>query len=248
MYGIDWELVRKEERSEARRIKREEQVEKHRQSLQNSYFSENSSDSEVEDEDLDPPLKRKRGTNNVVTMKVVAALDKAQLTDRNAVHIIIAIIEALGLDPSLYAINKASFQRVRNKLREKRALKLKENFQGENLELITLHWDGKLMKQLLGPDKCDRLAIIITSGDIEQILSIPEVLSSTGRDQADAIFEHLVDWNLDGKFQALCCDTTNSNLGRFKRAAVLLEQKLGRDIEYFPCRHHIFEIDLKGVF
>lgn len=48
--------------------------------------------------------------------------------------------------------------------------------------------------------------------------------------------------------QALCCDTPNPNLGAKKGAAVILERLLQRDLLYLPCRHHIFEIVLGGVY
>lgn len=37
-------------------------------------------------------------------------------------------------------------------------------------------------------------------------------------------------------------------MGHFKGASVMLEQKLGKDILYLPCRHHIYEVVLRGVF
>lgn len=48
--------------------------------------------------------------------------------------------------------------------------------------------------------------------------------------------------------QALCCDTTASNTGRFKRTCVLLEQKLDKDLLYLLCHLHIYELILRGVF
>lgn len=48
--------------------------------------------------------------------------------------------------------------------------------------------------------------------------------------------------------QSLCCDTTNANLGSRNGAALLFEQILNRDLLYLPCRHHIFELVLGGVF
>ncbi|XP_072160455.1 uncharacterized protein [Bemisia tabaci] len=203
---------------------------------------------EEEDDQIEPREKRQRGSKKILTLKVVAALDKAKLSDRNATHILIAVIEALGLDPVNFSINRTSLQDARIKLRKERAAKLKENFKNVDLGIITIHWDGKLMKELLGSDKCDRIAIILTSGDVEQILSIPEIKSSTGREQAEAIYEQLIDWDLDSKFHCLCCDTTNSNLGVSYGAAVILEKMLGRSILCLPCRHHMFELVLRAAF
>ncbi|CAH0396068.1 unnamed protein product [Bemisia tabaci] len=264
MHGIDWDLSKKEERAEARENKRLQREEKYRQSLlsscsdagecstqcepESSIEGRAELEEEEEDDQIEPREKRQRGSKKILTLKVVAALDKAKLSDRNATHILIAVIEALGLDPVNFSINRTSLQDARIKLRKERAAKLKENFKNVDLGIITIHWDGKLMKELLGSDKCDRIAIILTSGDVEQILSIPEIKSSTGREQAEAIYEQLIDWDLDSKFHCLCCDTTNSNLGVSYGAAVILEKMLGRSILCLPCRHHMFELVLRAAF
>lgn len=99
-----------------------------------------------------------------------------------------------------------------------------------------------------GFEKTNRLAIIITSSEHEQILSIPSIENLTGVSQADEIYKHLLEWGLYEKISSLRCDTTNSNLGTFNGAAVILEHKLNRMILYVPCRHHIFEVVLHGDF
>uniref|UniRef100_A0A8D8MC19 Uncharacterized protein n=1 Tax=Cacopsylla melanoneura TaxID=428564 RepID=A0A8D8MC19_9HEMI len=125
---------------------------------------------------------------------------------------------------------------------------IKERFKGVDLESIVLHWDGKLLPSITGKEMEERLPIIITSKDTEQILTIPTLPDSTGKSQAQAMYQALLEWDLLDKVEAFCCDTTASNLGKFNGAASLLEGMLGRDILYLPCRHHIFEVVLKGVF
>lgn len=80
------------------------------------------------------------------------------------------------------------------------------------------------------------------------LIGIPKLKKSTGKEQANAIYYTLENWGVTDVVQALCCDTTASNTGRLNGACVLLEQKLGRDLLYLPCRHHIYEIILRGVF
>ncbi len=36
-----------------------------------------------------------------------------------------------------------------------------------------------------------------------------------GESQAQAVYDVLLDWNMTEKLEALCCDTTASNTGRF---------------------------------
>lgn len=38
------------------------------------------------------------------------------------------------------------------------------------------------------------------------------------------------------------------NLGIYKGTCVLIEKELGRKLVWLPCRHHIMEIILRGVF
>jgi len=77
---------------------------------------------------------------------------------------------------------------------------------------------------------------------------ISYLISGTGQNQAEAVFQALEEWGLIDHVQALCCDTTASNTGRLKGACIILEQLLERDILYFPCRHHIYEIILRSAF
>lgn len=48
--------------------------------------------------------------------------------------------------------------------------------------------------------------------------------------------------------KAICCDTTPSNLGHENGAAAIIERILNENYLYLPCRHHIFEVVLGGVF
>ena len=64
----------------------------------------------------------------------------------------------------------------------------------------------------------------------------------------DAIIETIDDWNLREDVKAFSFDTTPSNTGRVNGVCVLLEARLGRNILYLACRHHIFEIMLEEVF
>lgn len=108
--------------------------------------------------------------------------------DREAVHLLVTTAEALGHDPNTLVINRTSIQRQRQEIREKKAIDIKERFKGFDLESIVLHWDEKLLPSITGKEMVERLAIIITSKDTEQILIVPTLPDSTGRSQAQAIY------------------------------------------------------------
>lgn len=190
-----------------------------------------------------------RGTVHVLTEKVVATLDKCKLSYRNSTRIVTAVAEALGIDVQSLIITKTAMYDARRKIREKESERIKTLFKNEKIDRpMIVHWDGKIMPDSVECQKQDRMPIIITYGKNSKILNVPALPNGKGETQADYIYKALKDWGLLDSVQILCCDTTNSNLGRIKGAAVLLEQKLERDLLYLPCRHHILEIVLSGVF
>jgi hypothetical protein len=96
--------------------------------------------------------------------------------------------------------------------------------------------------------KEERLLIVISFKNKEQLIAVSKLDSSTGREQAQAVWNAIIDWDLEEKVQILCCDTTASNTGRLNGACILLEQKLDRELVIFACRHHVYELVLKSVF
>lgn len=195
-----------------------------------------------------PKLKRKRASREFITTKLVAAFDRCKVSDRDAVHILIATAEALHHDVHDLIINRSSIRRCRERLREEHASKIRHGFDQTEISALTVHWDGKMLPALMKKELVDRLPVIVTYNGVEQLLGVPQIESGTGRDQALAVYNTLQEWNLADRVQALCCDTTASNTGRLKGACILLEKELGRNILYFPCRHHIYELILRSVF
>ena len=94
----------------------------------------------------------------------------------------------------------------------------------------------------------ERLPIIVTTKNIEQIIGVSILQRSTGEEQATAVYNALDEWGLLDVVQGLCCDTTSSNTGRLNGACIRIEQKLDKDLLYLPCRHHIYELVLRSVF
>ncbi|KAK2577913.1 hypothetical protein KPH14_011858 [Odynerus spinipes] len=132
--------------------------------------------------------------------------------------------------------------------RKSSAEAIKTDFQNNVPDVVTVHWDGKLLPGLnVRSSKEERLTIIASFDDREQLLAVPKLGSSSGKHQAKAASIALYDWNLNDKVQIMCCDTS-SNTGRFNGACALLEQTLGRELLLFACRHHVYELVLKTVF
>lgn len=115
-------------------------------------------------------------------------------------------------------------------------------------QVFVLHWDGKLLPDIKGIEKQDRLSLVVTSENMEKLLGIPKIETSSGENIADATLNFLRHWALDGLVEIISFDTTATNTGVNNGAAYLLEKKLGRKLLFLPCRHHISELLVRSVF
>ncbi|XP_074110879.1 uncharacterized protein LOC141535036 [Cotesia typhae] len=59
--------------------------------------------------------------------------------------------------------------------------------------------------------KVDRLAVLVSGLNFEQLLGIPKIESGTGEHQAMSIIDLLDRWGLTNCIKGLCFDTTASN-------------------------------------
>jgi len=123
---------------------------------------------------------------------------------------------------------------------------LKSEFKGQ-MKPVVLHWDGKLMADVTGDEKVDRLPVVV-SGSGTELLCIPKLGSGTGKAMADALMATVSDWDIADRIKAISFDRTSSNTGRINGACTLFEQHLGRNVLYLACRHHIHEIMLEEAF
>lgn len=194
------------------------------------------------------PTKTKRARKEIISPRLSAVFDKCKISDRDCVHILTAVLDAISVDPNEYIINRTSIKSAREKFRHHIFKEMKYRFDNLNFKSYVLHWDSKLLPDITGHLKVDRLPVIVTAPNVEQLLGVPKLDSGTGYETSSAIYDTLKEWSLLDKVQAFVFDTTASNTGRLNGACHLLEQKLDRDILYLACRHHVYEIVLQGVF
>ncbi|GBN76481.1 hypothetical protein AVEN_105056-1 [Araneus ventricosus] len=129
----------------------------------------------------------KRSTENFITPKLVASLDICQLSVRDSVYIIHTVVEALGYNTEEFIINKSSIDRIRQIKRKESAESIKVALQNDIPQILTVHWDGKLLSALNVRDaKEERLLIIVSFGDREQLIGVPKLQNATGKGQAHA--------------------------------------------------------------
>jgi len=208
--------------------------------------NEESENSEEYKEIHGGPSKTKRSRNNLMTSRVTAALDKCKASDRDAIHIITALLEALSLDINDYIFSRSSVKRTREMLRKESPKSIKSKFSDINLDFVVIHWDSKILTDITGIPNIDRLPVVATAPGIEQLLGVPGLTSCTGSEVSSAVYDLLLEWSLEDKIQAMI--TTASNTGRLNGACILLDYKLERQLLLLACRHHMYEIVLAGVF
>lgn len=92
--------------------------------------------------------------------------------------------------------------------RKERAKKISQDYNLSNEETVVVHWDGKLLPALMGKGLVDRLPIVASVNSHEQLLGVPALSTGTESDQANVVYQTLVDWCLTEKVQAFCSDTT----------------------------------------
>lgn len=250
------EKKRKRKEEEDRRIKRE----RHRNEeslvvnvqLESSSTGEESSTADNESDEAMP------GPSNIQTRKkdsmkekitspdLLSTLDRTKVSDRNAMRIISATASAMGKDIDEVCISRSTLQRERKKFRIEIANSIKKSFTTD--VPLTVHWDAKLMPDLIGIENVDRLPVLVSGGGKSKLLGIPKLTSGTGQQMAAAVVECIEDWNITEHVKAMCFDTTASNTGNKKGACVAIETMLDRTLLGFACRHHINEIIVAEVF
>ncbi|GBM68012.1 hypothetical protein AVEN_102748-1 [Araneus ventricosus] len=181
--------------------------------------------------------------------KLVVALGRCQLSMLDSVFILEATIDALGCNIDAFLISKSSIQSIRTEKWKECAVNINIDFQNKVPNVVTLHLGGKLLPALSAQkSKEESLPIVISYGLKEQLIAVPRQDNSTGKEQTQAFWKVILDWNLEDKVQILCCDTTASNTGRSNGASALLEQTFYREMLFSACLHHVYELVLKAIF
>jgi len=234
-------------------VQRRSQSEVEKQALMAQAILVSSSDGDSS-EDSDPTdsisplpgLTPKRGRQTVLSPQLAAMLDRNALSDRAAMMIKFEASRSLGQDPQLLILNRSTINRQRKQFRESAAAEIKKSF--KLTTMLTVHWDGKLMCDLTGNEKVDRLPILVSTIGEQKILDIPKLATGTGQVMVQAVFHTIKEWQLETLVRFMCFDSTSSNTGRLSGVCVILEGLLGRPLLHFGCRHHILELVLASAF
>ncbi|GBM40928.1 hypothetical protein AVEN_212958-1 [Araneus ventricosus] len=160
--GVDKRLTDKEERARLRAVREENRRIKYvsastssasYEPLQEDASSNSSENMDSEDfptliQSSEPGTNKSVMRKDFITPKLVAALDRCELSMRDSVFILEATIDALGCNIDEFPISKSSIQRNRTEKRKERAENIKIDFQNKVPDVVTLHSDGKLLPAL----------------------------------------------------------------------------------------------------
>ena len=117
---------------------------------------------------------------------------------------------------------------------DKRMTSIKENFIANRVPHLIVHWDGKKITYQKRKKKDERLAIlgsfpgVMEDGEQkpDHFFGAPLVSDGTGAVCAQTVADTLSEWEIaTSMIIGMCWDTTSSNTGRHKGAAVLFESR-----------------------
>ncbi|XP_044574723.1 uncharacterized protein LOC123258646 [Cotesia glomerata] len=181
-----------------------------------------------------------------MTPELAAALDRGNVSSRSATYVLAATLKSVGFDTRNVNLSYKTIQRQRIIHRKEIAKGLKEDLKFNDNYVV--HWDGKLLSDIVGTETVDRLPVLLTSSGSEQLLGIPKINSGSGIEQALAVYSTMEQWGVSNYIKAICFDTAATNTGIHHGAGVELEKILKRKLIWLPCRHHVIELVIKGVF
>ena len=113
-------------------------------------------------------LKRECDGKNIVNPDVASALDRTQISDREAVYVLSATASSLRHNVNELVINRSNIRRTRISTRKHVAAIIKESFTSK--VPLTVHWDGKMLPDLAGKGKADGLSVLVSGAGVRKLL------------------------------------------------------------------------------
>lgn len=237
-----------------------------------SCVDDESSDGEISDDpddkdykcNLKPVVrnKRKKKINRKSSLlhkmlnstDVLTSLDRANIENNQFLYVAAAIAKANNEDINKCTLSYSSLYRNRIQSRTKLAKHVKQEFTDSIDRGLVIHWDGKKMPDSTNPNrelrrkKIERLGIAVSGNGGHKTLSVKRLNDGTGKCAAKAVFNVVKEYKAAKNIIGMSTDTTSANTGENKGACVEFEKEMGRNILYLPCRHHIYEVLIGGVF
>ncbi|KAG7160802.1 hypothetical protein Hamer_G024967 [Homarus americanus] len=145
--------------------------------------------------------------------------DRLRISNNEIVSVVAAVLRSANPpgDLSEFRISRETARRARASHRRQVAAAQREAFTPPPHAVV--HWDGKLVKNVVGEEE-HRQAIFISGRGHEEgkLLAVLPVKDGTGLTQARATARAIEDWSCASNVKALCFDTTSSNTGRVQES------------------------------
>lgn len=185
---------------------------------------------------------------------VFSTLDRIQLSSPKFTMLCasMARVNEVNLDDCV--MSSSTVQRRRETKREAIASIIKDEFSSTVTSGLVVHWDGKKLKDTTNENKnfrsklVERIAVVVSGIDTQKIVTVARAENGKGFVAADIVFENLEQWNVLQSIIASCTDTTLANTGHTNGSVVLFEKLMKKNLLYFACRHHIFELVIGFIF
>jgi hypothetical protein len=143
---------------------------------------------------LPHPSKHPKKREQIISSDLAMALDRTKTSDRSAILVLSAAVSACGKKVDDVVLSRSTLRRQRSSLRKKIADDIKETFSNDSD--LTIHWDGKLVPDLIGEANVERLAILVSGEGKSKLLAVPKLARGTGLQVAEAVVECLENWNI----------------------------------------------------
>ena len=210
-----------------------------------SRSQESEEDEKDEDYNCNNAKKRRSSTitvtipRDLLNAEMTKSLDRAKTSDGRAMEIISPLLKTfktldgkpLSLDQ--LTISSSSIRRKRIKYRDQISDEAFEEFQINMPEHCILHWDSKALSDMDGV--MHEIEAVTTSGwpqytEGKMICAVEMVdengeNTSKGEHQAEVVWSNAEQWNIIPRTRGMCFDTTASNAGRIKGAAIVLHHR-----------------------
>ncbi|KAG0730067.1 hypothetical protein GWK47_029052 [Chionoecetes opilio] len=261
MAGVDEKLKRVTEEKRLKRQRMEEMKKKDaaassstldRDVALESSTTSSLSNEETEDDDFKAPTPAKcprrrppKKNMNKLTKELTLAWERDNLSIRAATSSYAAAAMSLGHDIEHITVSRSSIHRARVKNREEIAMSL--SFKPE--VPLVLHWDGKLLPSLAdGRSLEERVAVLVSGEDTEELLGVPVSADGTGQSVAETVLKLVRESSLEGNIIGMAFDMTAANTGMVQGVCIRIERALEKPLVWLACHHYILEVVLKDVF
>ncbi|XP_063684452.1 uncharacterized protein LOC134818736 [Bolinopsis microptera] len=194
---------------------------------------------------MTPPAKK--GRYNLMKLENLAPrLAAEQLSNGTAARFLSKYNEVVGIQ------EQVTEKKIRN-IRAKSRGALLDNLKGTAVE--ALYFDGRKDRGTLLKDSDEVLRrqeeehITLVEQPSGRYLGFATPDSGSGVDTVRAIGEHCKELGIDISGLKCCgCDGTSTNTGRHSGVVVLLEKKLGRELQRSVCSLHRIELPFRHFF